>query len=148
MDALDRLIVNELQEGIGLEESPFAACAGRLGMSEDDIVERVGRLLEEGVLTRFGPLYDVEALGGLFTLAAMRVPRERFDAVAATVNAHPEIAHNYEREHEYNMWFVVAAEDPEGVRRVLGEIERETDCEVLDLPRLEAYGLNLRLEAR
>jgi DNA-binding Lrp family transcriptional regulator len=148
MDALERLVVNRLQEGIDVEEAPFASCAAELGMSAEDLVAHLSRLLDAGVLTRFGPLYDVEALGGLFTLAAMRVPPERFDAVASTVNAHPEIAHNYEREHEYNMWFVVAAEDPEDVRRVLGDIERETGCEVLDLPRLEAYGLNLRLEAR
>jgi DNA-binding Lrp family transcriptional regulator len=148
MDALDRLIVDLLQAGIEVEEFPFAACAARLGTTEDALVERVGRLRDAGVLTRFGPLYDVEALGGLFTLAAIRAPRDRFDAIASAVNAHPEVAHNYEREHEYNMWFVVAAENPEHVRRVLDAIERETGCEVLDLPRLEAYGLSLRLEAR
>ncbi|MCX7892772.1 MAG: AsnC family transcriptional regulator [Burkholderiales bacterium] len=148
MDAIDRMIVDALQGGIDVVERPFAPLARLLGMTEDDLVERVGRLLDAGVLTRFGPMYDAEALGGLFTLAALSVPEADFERVAGLVNAHPEVAHNYAREHEYNMWFVIAAEKPGDVARVIAEIERETGCEVLDLPRLEEYGLQLRLEAR
>jgi DNA-binding Lrp family transcriptional regulator len=148
MHAIDRMIVDTLQAGIEVEEFPFARCADMLGMTEEALVEHVRALAEEGVLTRFGPMYDVEALGGLFTLAAMQVPAGDFDRVTGIVNAHPEVAHNYEREHEYNMWFVVAAETPGEVARVLAEIERETGCAVLNLPRLEAYGLHLQLESR
>ena len=148
MDAIDRMIVDTLQAGIDVAEFPFARCAAMLGMSEDALVGRVGRLLDEGVLTRFGPMYDAEALGGLFTLAALRVPRADFERVAKLVNAHPEVAHNYEREHDYNMWFVIAAEKPEEVERVIADIEQETGFTVLDLPRLEAYHLHLQLDAR
>jgi DNA-binding Lrp family transcriptional regulator len=148
MDAIDRMIVDTLQVGLDVVEFPFARCASLLGMTEDALVERVGRLLEAGVLTRFGPMYDAEALGGLFTLAALRVPKAELERVARLVNAHPEVAHNYEREHEYNMWFVVAAEKPDEVARVLADIESETGCEVLNLPRLEEYHLRLQLDAR
>lgn len=148
MHAIDRMIVDVLQAGIEVEEFPFARCANTLGMTEEAVVEHVRALLEEGVLTRFGPMYDVEALGGLFTLAAMQVPADDFDRVTGIVNAHSEVAHNYEREHEYNMWFVVAAETPSEVARVLAEIERETGYPVLNLPRLEAYGLHLQLKSR
>jgi len=71
-----------------------------------------------------------------------------FERVAKLMNAHPEVAHNYEREHDYNMWFVIAAEKPEEVERVIADIEQETGFTVLDLPRLEAYHLHLHLDAR
>ncbi|MGA8052887.1 MAG: Lrp/AsnC family transcriptional regulator [Burkholderiales bacterium] len=148
MDAIDRMIVDTLQAGIDVVEFPLARCAAMLGMTEDVLVERVGRLLDEGVLTRFGPMYDAEALGGLFTLAALRVRGEDFERVAQLVNAHPEVAHNYEREHEYNMWFVIAAEKPGDAARVIADIERETGYAVLDLPRLEEYRLLLQLDSR
>ncbi|MBX6369938.1 MAG: Lrp/AsnC family transcriptional regulator, partial [Rhodospirillales bacterium] len=72
---------------------------------------------------------------------------ERFEEVAALVNAHPEVAHNYERDDALNMWFVVAAERPERVAEVLGEIARETGLEVLDLPKRTEFFLELRLAA-
>jgi hypothetical protein len=86
-------------------------------------------------------------LGGAFTLAAMAVPAERFDSVAEIVNSYPEVAHNYAREHEFNMWFVVGAERPGRIREVLDEIAARTGIEVLDLPKEEEYFLELRLPA-
>src|SRR3970040_376719 len=139
MDELDSAIVNRLQGGFPLAERPFAVVAAELGLAEEDLIARVRRLLEKGVLTRFGPMYPVERMGGAFSLAAMRVPPEDFDRVAATVNALPEVAHNYEREHAYNMWFVLATEQPEGIARAIARIERETGLPVLNLPKLRAY---------
>jgi DNA-binding Lrp family transcriptional regulator len=86
-------------------------------------------------------------MGGAFTLAAMAVPDDRFDDVAETVNAFPEVAHNYAREHAFNMWFVVAAERPERIAEVLAEIAGATGLEVLDLPKEEEFFLELRLSA-
>ena len=99
------------------------------------------------MLSRFGPMYDAERLGGGLTLAAMAVPEDRFDEVAAIVGSFPEVAHNYERTHELNMWFVVATERPERIGEVLGEIEAATGLAVLDLPKLEEYFLELKLSA-
>jgi DNA-binding Lrp family transcriptional regulator len=147
MDELDRLLVNRLQAGIPVAERPFAPIAGELGIPEAEVCGRLQRLLEEGVLTRFGPMIDAAALGGAFTLAAMRVPPHDFDRVAAIVNAHAEVAHNYRREHAYNMWFVVATERPESIRAVLAEIEAESGYRVLDLPKRREYYVGLRLEA-
>ena len=145
MDELDSAIVNRLQGGFPLAERPFAVVAAELGLAEEDLIARVRRLLEEGVLTRFGPMYQVERMGGAFSLAAMRVPPEDFDRVAATVNALPEVAHNYEREHAYNMWFVLATEKPEGIARAIARIERETGLAVLNLPKLREYFVELKL---
>ena len=145
-DAIDRGIVDALQRGIEVCEHPFAALAEEFSLTEEELLARVSRLLDEGTLTRFGPMYDAEALGGSFTLAAMRVPEEDFDRIAALVNAHGEVAHNYRREHALNMWFVLACERREDVVRVIADIERETGQAVLNLPKLDEYfvGLHLR----
>ena len=145
MDEFDAAIVNCLQGGFPLVERPFAVVAAELGLAEGNLIGRVRKLLEERVLTRFGPMYQVERMGGAFSLAAMRVPREDFDRVAATVNAMPEVAHNYQREHEYNMWFVLATEQPEGIARAIARIERETGLAVLNLPKLREYFVELKL---
>ena len=147
MDEIDRAIVNELQGGFPLEQRPFLEVAARLGIPEDDLLARVRTLLEDNVLTRFGPLYDAERLGGAFSLCAMSVPAMDFERVAALVNAHPEVAHNYEREHRFNMWFVVATRSASEVKSVLARIERETGYAILDLPREAEYFIGLRLVA-
>ena len=147
MDAVDRRLINALQGGFPLCERPYAAAAADFGLSETELMERLGRLLDEGVLSRFGPLYDAERLGGGVTLAAMQVPEDRFEAVAAIVNRFPEVAHNYARDHALNMWFVVAAETPGRVGEVLAEIAAATGLAVLDLPKVEEFFLELRLEA-
>jgi DNA-binding Lrp family transcriptional regulator len=147
MDASDRELIDALHGGFPVIDRPYAAVAEALGTSEEDIIERLSRLLEAGTLTRFGPLYDAARLGGAFTLAAMRVPEARFDAVAAIVNTFPEVAHNYRRDHELNMWFVVATEREGGIAETLERIGERTGLEVLDLPKEQEYFLELRLPA-
>lgn len=147
MDELERRIVNELQGGFPLGERPYAEAAARLGTSEDELLARLAKLLRNGTLTRFGPLFDAERLGGAFSLCAMSVPAQDFERVAALVNAHPEVAHNYERAHSLNMWFVVATGRTASVAQVVSAIERETGYPVLDLPREAEYFVDLRLSA-
>ncbi len=147
MDETDRRIVNGLQGGFPLCERPFREAAERLGVAEAGLLARLRRLLADRVLTRFGPLYDAERLGGGFSLCAMSVPAPDFERVAALVNAHPEVAHNYERAHRLNMWFVVAAADAARIPEVIREIERESGCAVLDLPREQEFFVGLRLTA-
>jgi DNA-binding Lrp family transcriptional regulator len=147
MDAIDRRLINALHGGLPICERPYAAVGERLGLAEDDVVARLRRLTASGVLSRFGPLYDAERLGGGLTLAAMAVPTARFEEVAAIVNAMPEVAHNYERGHALNMWFVLATERPEQIAEVLRAIEAATGLAVLDLPKVEEYYLALRLSA-
>jgi DNA-binding Lrp family transcriptional regulator len=141
------MLVNRLQDGIDVVERPFAAVAAELGIAEPEVCGRLQRLVDEGWLSRFGPMIDAQALGGAFTLAALRVPAHDFERVAALVNAHPEVAHNYRREHPFNMWFVVATERPEGVGELLAAIERETGCRAIDLPKEREYYLRLKLDA-
>ena len=147
MDELDRRIVNTLQGGFPLCSQPFEEAAAQLGISEQTLVDRVKDLLNHKVLTRFGPLYDAERLGGAFSLCAMSVPDADFERVAALVNAHPEVAHNYERDHRFNMWFVLATSNKEKISSVISRIEGETGYPVMNLPREEEFFVELRLSA-
>lgn len=147
MDAVDRAIINRLHGGFPVCERPFAAIARELDLDESALIERLFDMRATGVLSRFGPMFDAKAMGGAFTLCAMAVPEERFDAVAAIVNAREEVAHNYAREHALNMWFVLATETAEAIPEVIAAIEAETGLPVLDLPKLEEYFLELRLVA-
>jgi DNA-binding Lrp family transcriptional regulator len=146
LDAVDRAIINQLQGGFPIGERPFAAAAGVLEIAETDLIARIGRLLQEGFLTRFGPLYDAQQMGGGLTLAAIEVPEAELDAVADQVNAHPEIAHHYARNHPLNLWFVLATERPEQIAAVLSQIARETGLAVYDFPKEEEFFIGLRLQ--
>lgn len=147
MDELDRRIVNALQGGIPVCERPFAAAAATLAIAEAELIDRLGRMLARGTLSRFGPMFDAERLGGAFCLCAMQVPVERFDAIAAVVNALPAVAHNYARAHALNMWFVLATERPDGIAGAIAEIERSTGLAVHAMPKEAEYFVGLRLVA-
>jgi len=145
MDDLDRNIINELQGGFPVCERPYAEVAARLDTSEDELITRLEALLATGVLSRFGPMYNAERLGGGLTLAAIAVPEERFDEVADLVSDHMEVAHNYARDHKLNMWFVLATETPERIGEVISEIETETGLDVVNMPKQEEFYIGLRL---
>lgn len=147
MDALDRRIVNALQGGFPVCERPFLEAATALGIGEDALIARVDALLADGTLTRFGPLFDATRLGGAFTLAAMRVPPADFERVAEQVNAFPEVAHNYARDHDLNLWFVLGTETPEGIAKAIAGIEAATGLPVFAFPKEREYFVELRLTA-
>jgi siroheme decarboxylase len=92
-------------------------------------------------------MFNAARIGGGLTLCAMAVPAPDFERVAAILNRFTEVAHNYERDHDFNMWFVLATEALERVDDVLGEIERLTDIKVLNLPKLEEYFIGMKVEA-
>lgn len=145
LDATDRALLNLMQEGMEIVPRPFAAPAAALGLSEEALIDRIRHLREIGAITRFGPFFDAAAMGGAFCLCAMQVPPARFEEVMTLVNAHPEVAHNYERNHRLNMWFVLAAVAPEGIDRVADEIERETGMCVLRFPKLEEFFIGFKV---
>ncbi len=146
MDAIDRNIINNLQGGFPISERPYADAAKQLGITENELIERLSKLLEQGMLSRFGPMYHAERLGGGLTLAALSVPEADFERVAAQVNAFPEVAHNYAREHELNMWFVLATEQPERIDEVISEIEAKTGLHVYNMPKQREYYIGLQFK--
>jgi siroheme decarboxylase len=146
MDATDRTLINLLQDGIEITGRPFRDAAARLGISEEEVVERLQRLVDEGLLSRFGPLYNAERLGGAVTLAAIAVPEERYEEVTELVNSYPEVAHNYAREHTLNMWFVVSTERAERLGEVLDDIESRSGLPVYNMPREREFYIGLRFD--
>lgn len=146
-DEIDRRIINALQGGFPLCDEPYRAAAESLGLDESDLIARIARMLEGRVLTRFGPMFQVERMGGRFVLAALAVPEPEFDRVAEIVNALPEVAHNYRREHRLNMWFVLATETREGIDRAIARIEAETGLPVFAFPKEREYFVEMRLSA-
>jgi DNA-binding Lrp family transcriptional regulator len=146
LDDVDRRLLNRYQGGLPVSHRPFAEMGETLGIPEDEVIARIRRLLDAGALSRVGPILNAPQLGGERTLAAMRVPAERFDEVAALVNSLDTVSHNYEREHELNMWFVISSDDPEAIERTIATIERETGLPVVNLPTLEEFFVDLRFE--
>lgn len=144
MNPIDRDIINNLQGGFPLCERPYAEVATPLGLDENQLMRRIDALLADGSLTRFGPMYHAERLGGALTLAAMKIPAADFERVTEIVNAFPEVAHNYQREHELNMWFVLATETPERIGEVINAIERASGYPVYNMPKLEEFYVGLR----
>ena len=146
IDETDRRIVNALQGGFPLSERPFADAAAPLGLTEADLITRIGRLLDDGAITRFGPMFNADRMGGAFCLCAMAVPPARFEEVTALVNVHAKVAHNYERQHPLNMWFVLATATVDGIDAAAARIEAETGLAVNKFPKLDEYFIGLRVD--
>ncbi len=147
LDKLDRAIINALQGGFPLTDRPFAEVASWLNIEESELLERIEKMLADKVLSRFGPMYNTDRLGGAVTLAAMSVPPGQFDQVSQVVNSHREVAHNYARNHEFNMWFVIAGDNRKIIDQVISAIEKETGMPVYDFPKQKEYFIGLRFEA-
>lgn len=143
LSAFDRNLLNRLQHGLPLDRHPWETLAEELGSDSETLRLRVQMLLADGVLTRFGPMFDIEALGGAFTLAALSVPEARFEQVAAVLHAMPQVAHNYRREHVWNMWFVLACESAQDIADAITAIEQATGLPVLNLPKETTYHVGL-----
>ena len=142
---LARTFINAFQGGVSVDGHPYARIAEHLGIDERQVLHLIHELLDDGYLSRFGPIYDAVRLGGSQTLAALQVPDEDFAAVAEQVNALPAVAHNYRREHMLNMWFVVASPTASGVVEALHEIEHRTGLQVYDFPKKHEFYLGLWL---
>ena len=137
-DTMERALLDGFQRDLPLVPRPFAEIAHQLGTDEATVIGMLRRLSEDGVVSRVGPVLAPHRVG-CSTLAAMAVPEERLDEVADLVSSYDEVNHNYEREHRFNLWFVLNAADREAIDAVLHEIAARTGLEVVDLPLLEAF---------
>ncbi|HNQ03999.1 MAG TPA: Lrp/AsnC family transcriptional regulator [Thiobacillaceae bacterium] len=142
LTSLEFRLLNDWQRDFPLMPRPYAAMADRLGCDEDTVLERLAGLKAQGHISRVGAVFRPHVLGWS-TLAAVACPPERLEEVARIIDAFPEVNHNYEREHAFNLWFVVASADGERVAQVLAEIQRATGLKPLDLPMLADYHIDL-----
>jgi DNA-binding Lrp family transcriptional regulator len=144
---LEQRLLNEFQQGMPLTSTPYADIARQLGVYETTVLETLKRLQTEGVVSRVGAVFRPNRIGAS-TLAAIAVPTEELEDVAAMVNEFVEVNHNYEREHRFNLWFVVVAEDENRLEAVLAEIEERCGYPVLDLPLLNEYFIDLGFDLK
>ena len=144
MDELKRRLIDEWQGGFPLCERPFAVMAEQLNTDEAVVLQTLQDLLADGTLTRFGPLYQIERMGGAFSLAALQVPETDFERIAAIVNGFPEVAHNYRRDHVLNMWFVLATETSAEIADTVARLEKATKLPVFNFPKEKEYFIEAR----
>ena len=142
LTALEKCLLNEYQRGFPLSDAPFALIAQQQGVTEEDVIGTLQSLQQRGLISRVGPVF-APLRAGASTLAAMAVPADQLEAVAASISRYEEVNHNYEREHTFNLWFVVTAPDPLCVRQVLDEIQADTGLPVLDLPLERSFYIDL-----
>ena len=139
---LEVRLLNEFQRDFPLCPAPFAELAARLGVGEKVVLSGLEKLRREGKISRVGAVFAPKRIGAS-TLAAMAVPPEKLASVAAAVNRFPEVNHNYEREHRYNLWFVVTAGSEGRLQATLGAIEKAAGYPLLALPLLEEFHIDL-----
>lgn len=142
MTELDLALLNNYQRGFPLCAKPYAELARQLGISEGDALQRLLQLKQAGSISRIGPVFRPNSIG-VSTLAALAVPPAQLEQVAAMVNAYPQVNHNYQREHRYNLWFVATADEPARLANTLEQICNETGCALLDLPLVKDYYIDL-----
>jgi len=143
IDAIDRKILNIIQEDFPVEEEPFRRIGELVGIGEDEALDRVVRLKESGIIRRMGAVFDPKKLGYVSTLCAARVPDEKVPDFVEVVNACKGVTHNYRRAHEYNIWFTVIASSREEIDSFLREVGEKTGVtDILNMPATRVFKIN------
>lgn len=148
LDRLDRELLALLQDDFPLERDPWSALGGRLGLSGAEVLERCRRLADDGVIRMIEPVVEARQIGlAASTLVAMRVPPDAIEEVAAIVNAYDEVSHNYRREHDFTLWFTLAAPDRSRLEAVVAEIARRSGIgppDLIELPTVRRFKIDVR----
>lgn len=142
LSELEKRLLNEYQQGLPLSPTPFADIAQHLGTTEDEVLRILNDMQQQGIISRIGPVFKPKRAGAS-TLAAVAVPPEELESVAAFISAFDEVNHNYERLHRLNLWFVVTASSQQRVEEVLAEIEAHCGQPVLYLPLMKHFHIDL-----
>ncbi len=142
LDTTDQQMINLYQRDLPVCERPYEAMSRQLGIAEEEVIERLQSLQDNQVLSRVGPVFE-HSRAGASLLAAVAVPEEQLDLVAARVNRAPGVNHNYAREHTYNLWFVMTAPDEDTLDERLDELEHQLRLPMLRLPMVEGYHMDL-----
>ncbi|MFH1898844.1 MAG: AsnC family transcriptional regulator [Candidatus Desantisbacteria bacterium] len=148
MDATDKIILNALQEDFPVDSRPFGVLSQKIGVGEEEIIQRVNSLVENKIIRRIGASLNPKAVGLSTTLIGMEVSEERIGEVVDIVNAYPEVTHNYQRVAEdYNLWFTIAAKSNEGMIGIIEEIREKTGIErIINLPSIKTFKIRVRFE--
>ena len=139
---LERHLLNDFQHNLPLTSSPYLDIAEQLGVTEAEVISAMQRLSADGVVSRVGAVFTPNKIG-VSTLAAISVPEDKLQESAEMINEYAEVNHNYEREHDYNLWFVITAADDARLKKIVNEIEEKSGSEVLNLPLVEDFHIDL-----
>lgn len=142
LDTADRQLIDRYQRDLPVSERPYEDMARELGLTEEEVIERLSALQEQQVLSRVGPVFE-HSQAGASLLAAVAAPDEQMDLVAARINRAPGVNHNYAREHTYNLWFVMTAPNDDILEERLDELEHHLKLPMLRLPMVEGYHIDL-----
>lgn len=146
MDSTDRQIVTLIQSSFPIEARPYAAIASEVGISEEEVLERLKAIKESGEIRRMGASFDSRMLGYSSTLCAVHVPEEKLPQAIEAINGYHNITHNYERNHHYNVWFTVIAPSPGRIEEILGEIESKAGIgPIINLPATRLFKIQVDL---
>ncbi|MBW2064285.1 MAG: AsnC family transcriptional regulator [Deltaproteobacteria bacterium] len=147
MDDTDKVILNEIQSDFPVEQRPYLDLGKRLGLSERDVIERVKRLKDRGIIRRIGGNFHSKKLNFTSTLCAAKVPEDKLDQFVRVVNSYPGVTHNYRRNHDYNVWFTFIAPNMAEIERSLNEISRKTGVEeIRNLPAVRTFKIKVDFE--
>ena len=147
MDAIDRSLLNLIQESLPLTARPYAQVGEMLKIPEAEVRERVSRLKDLGIIRRIGAVFDPRKLGFASTLCAAHVPEEKLQGFVEKINAHPEVTHNYRRDHDYNIWFTLITPGEEALTETLAAIKAETGiADILSLRAVRTFKINAKFE--
>lgn len=140
LDEIDRRIINRIQSDFPITPRPYQEIAGELALTEEEVIERIQRLKASGVIRRIGGNFVPGRLGYVSTLCAARVPADKIERFASTVNRHSGVTHNYLRENAYNVWFTFIAPSMQEIEEILADIGRETGIDdILNLPATRVF---------
>jgi siroheme decarboxylase len=143
MDDIDKKLLNILQKEFPLVERPFEAVAKKCALSEEEVITRVQKLKEEGIVRRIGAIFDGGKLGRASTLCAVKVPEEELESFIKTVNANPGVTHSYRRDNEYNVWFTLNAENERDIGNMLANLKAETGvADILSMRAVRTFKIN------
>lgn len=149
LDEVDKKILRELQGNLPIVERPFLEAAEKVGIAEEEFFSRLKKLIEAGIIRKFGLRIDSKKVGFASTLVAMKVAKDRIDAVAEQLNSYESITHNYARDHEYNLWFTVIDKDEKALNETLERIKREVEHEeMLNLPVVRKFKIDVKFDIR
>lgn len=144
MDAIDRKVLNIIQTRFPIAPRPYQIIGEEVGISEDEVIERIGNLKSSGIIRRIGATFDPRKLGFVSSLCAARVPTEKIEGFVKVVNSYPGVTHNYERDHEYNIWFTFIAKSMEDIERSIQEIREKTGIDdIKNLPSVRFFKIKV-----
>ncbi len=147
MDSIDKKILNIIQKEFPVVAEPFKVVAERMGITEDEVLERISRLKQEGIIRRIGAVFDSKKMGFVSTLCAARVPEDTLKDFVRVVNSYPGVTHNYRRSHEYNVWFTFIAPDEGTLQKSLAEIRDRTGiADIISMSAVRTFKIDASFE--